>query len=98
MPGVPVGVSHQGNFDAHPVFELTDAPAAYSVASEFGTLTVSNVPAGGVQRLDTRTGRVTRNGVVVGVARGPLWTIPPGRVIPHSCTAQAWALTPNTYI
>lgn len=96
--GVPLAIGHKGNFDAFPVYEFLDPPSSYTVTSEFGTLTVSGVPAGGKHRVDSRTGRVTRDGVAVGSVRGRLWTIPPGRTIDHILSIPGWVITPDTYI
>lgn len=92
-------VSHQGNFPASPVFEIPSAPSSYSISSPGGTFTVTGATAGGVHRVDMRTGRVTRDGVhMPGVGRGNLWAIPNGRGWAHSLSSPGRALVLDTFI
>ncbi|WP_153004115.1 hypothetical protein [Microbacterium testaceum] len=77
--GGSVWVPSWGNFPAHPVIEIPDAPSSYSVSSPGGVFTVTGATAGGTHRIDMMTGRVTRDGVLLpGVGHGQLWAIPDG--------------------
>lgn len=81
--GTSVSVHHMGNFPASPVIEVDGPRAAYTVTGPGGKqFQVSTaLPAGQTDRIDLRTGKLTRNGsVAVGVVgRADVWTIPPGK-------------------
>ncbi|MDN3309556.1 hypothetical protein QWJ90_01290 [Microbacterium oryzae] len=90
-----------GNFPAHPVIEIPNAPAAWSVTSPGGTLQVSGAPAGGTHRFDMRTGRLTRNGVDVtdtATVTGAIWAVPVGASWAHTLSAPGRVLTPTTFV
>ncbi|GAA4774674.1 hypothetical protein [Microbacterium gilvum] len=81
----PGTIYHDGNFEAAPTFTITSAPAAYTITSPAGSFVVSGATAGGTHVVDMRTGRVARNGVLMlGVAAGPTWAVPPGPGWVHS--------------
>lgn len=72
-------VYHRGNAPAYPVIRIASALAGYSITSPAGTFTVAGATAGGTHLVDMRTGRVTRNGVLMpGVSSGATWPIDPG--------------------
>lgn len=79
---------NRGNFPADPVLIVTGVmPAGYSVHGPDGrVLTVSQpLAAGQSHRIDLRTGRVYRDGVLqVGVRRGPVWSIPAASAVVHT--------------
>jgi hypothetical protein len=90
---------HWGNFEAHPVAEIPNAPASYTVSSPGGTFTVSGATSGGTHRIDMRTGRVTRNGAVMfGVGSGDLWAIPAGARWVHTLSVAGRVLVPDTFV
>ncbi|MBD8477563.1 hypothetical protein [Microbacterium sp. CFBP 8794] len=98
-PGGTVKVESRGNYPAHPTVEIPDAPSAWSVTSPAGTFTVSGVPAGGLHRFETRTGRVYRDGVwLQDAGTGPLWAVPNGTEWEHSLSVPGRILLDPTWI
>lgn len=94
-----VWVPSWGNFPAHPVIEIPNAPSSYSVTSPGGTFTVSGVTAGGTHRIDMRTGRVTRDGVwMQGAGTGRLWAVPDGTQWQHFLSAPGRVIFRDTYV
>lgn len=94
-----VGVPSRGNFPAHPVIEIPDAPSSYAVSSPAGGFAVTGVEAGGTHRIDLRTGRVTRDGVwLQGAGRGRLWAIPNGTQWEHFLSAPGRVIVRDTYV
>lgn len=94
-----IAVFHRGNFPAFSVVEIPSAPSNYTISSPFGTHTVTGATAGGTHRLDMRTGRVTRNGVLLpGVGRGAIWTTPPGTPTTWTLSVPGRVLTPDTSV
>lgn len=78
-------VFHYGNFASPVTVTIPSAPAAYSITSPAGTFTVSGATSGGTHVVDLRTGRVTRNGVLMlGVSSGTTWEMPPGTPWVHA--------------
>lgn len=85
-----VSVFHRGNFPAHPVISIGSAPSAYEITSPAGTFSVAGAAAGGTHVVDMRTGRVTRNGVLMpGVSSGATWAVPPGDRWSHSLSVPS---------
>lgn len=94
-----IPVSHRGNFPAHVVVEIPSAPAAYTVQTPVGTFTVSGALAGETHRIDTKTGRVTRDGLwMQGVGRGPLWAVPEGDTWVHTLSVPGRVLIQTPFI
>lgn len=93
-----IEVSHQGNFPALSTVEIPSAPANYTITSPAGTFTVTGATAGGLHRIDMRTGRVYRNGVhMPGVGRGAVWTTPKGPAEIWALSVPGRVLTPDTF-
>lgn len=94
-----VWVPSRGNFPAHPIIEIPDAPSSYSVSSPGGTFSVTGAPAGGAHRIDMSTGRVTRDGVwLPDAGRGDLWAVPDGTQWQHTLSAPGMVLLRDTYV
>lgn len=92
-------VPSRGNFPAHPVIEIPNAPSSYAVSSPAGGFAVSGVPAGGTHRIDMRTGRVYRDGVwLQGAGRGRLWAIPNGERWAHFLSVPGRVVVRDTYV
>lgn len=80
-------VHHFGNFPAIPVVEVTGAMGAgYAIHGPEGRRFVVTQPllSGQTHRIDMRTGRLYRDGVlqIGAVSNGGTWTIPPAKAVP----------------
>ncbi|MDI9889978.1 phage tail domain-containing protein [Microbacterium sp. IEGM 1404] len=94
-----IEVEHDGNFPAHPVIEIPDAPSSYAISSPGGTFSVNGATPGGLHRIDLRNGRVTRDGVwMESVGRGQTWAVPDEKRWPHTLSAPGRVLIQNTYV
>lgn len=94
-----VWVPSRGNFPAHPVIEIPNAPSSYAVSSPAGGFAVSGVPSGGTHRIDMRTGRVTRDGVwLQGAGAGRLWAVPGGTQWQHFLSAPGRVIIRDSYV
>lgn len=94
-----VWVPSRGNFPAHPVIEIPNAPSSYAVSSPAGGFAVSGVPSGGTHRIEMRTGRVTRDGVwLQGAGSGRLWAVPNGTQWEHFLSAPGRVIIRDTYV
>ncbi|MGN7861451.1 hypothetical protein ACTJI8_12795 [Microbacterium sp. 22303] len=98
-------VFHRGNFPASPVLEVTGPTPAYTIGTSIGrSLTIGqSLSAGQVHRIELRTGRLYRNGVLQtgAITAGGMWAVPPG--IPgvvHTITGPGTLLVrlTDTYI
>lgn len=90
---------HRGNFPSFPVIEIPSAPSAYTVTSPGGTFVVSGATSGGLHLVELRTGRVTRNGVLMeGVGRGDLWAVPAGEDWAHTVSVPATGRIADTFV
>lgn len=97
--GGSVWVPSRGNFPAHPVIEIPSAPSSYTVSSPGGVFAVTGATAGGTHRVDMRTGRVTRDGVVMNnIGRGQLWAVPDGTQWEHTLSVPGRVLIRDTYV
>lgn len=83
-------VYHRGNAPAFPVVTIPNGAASYTLTAAGQTFQVSGATAGGTHVIDLRTGRLTRNGVLVvgAVTRADPWTLPPG-------ARQSFSLSPS---
>lgn len=92
----------RGNFPAHPVIEFGTGPASWTLTAPGGrTLQVSGVAAGGLQRFDMRTGRLTRAGIDVTdsvTIAGDVWAVPVGETWRHTLNVPGRVLLPETYV
>ena len=95
-----VTASPEGNFPAHPVIEIPNAPASWSASSPGGTVQVSGAPSGGTHRFDMLTGRLTRDGADITqyVTRGDIWAIPAGVGWVHTLSAPGRVRLSPTYV
>lgn len=93
-----VAIRSTGNFAAHPRIVLPSAPSSYSISSPGGTFTVSGAPSGGTHEVDLATGRVTRNGVYIGLGSGDLWAIPRGAAWVHTLPVPGYGEIYPTFV
>ena len=97
--GGTVDVPSRGNFPAHPVIEIPDAPSSWSVTSPAGVFSVVGATAGGTHSVDMRNGRVFRDGVwMQGVGHGRLWAVPNDTQWEHMLSAPGRVLIRETYV
>lgn len=92
---------HRGTIPAPITVRIPNSPAAYTISGPGGRqFVVSGAPSGGVHVVDLRTGRVTRDGVLLQgvVTRADSWDLPSGVRWAHSISAGSpdW-LVPDTY-
>ena len=71
----------QGNFPASPVLEITGPTPAYTIGTSIGRQLVIGqaLAAGQTHRIELRTGRIYRNGVlqIGAITAGGTWAVPP---------------------
>lgn len=101
--GGAVDVFHYGNFPAFPVVEVTGGRLPYTISGPGGRRfeVTQSLSAGSTHRIDFRTGRLYRDGVlqVGGIGRADVWTIPPGSPTQMSISAGSMTVTTeDTYI
>lgn len=95
----------RGNFPASPVLEVAGPTPAYTIGTSIGRQLVigQTLAAGQKHRIDLRTGRLYRNGVLQtgAITAGGTWVIPPGVPgVVHTITGSG-VLTvrvPDTFI
>ena len=98
--GSSAQVFHRGTIPAPLIVRIASAPAAYTLTSPHGTVTVAGATAGGTHEVDMRTGWVRRNGVLMTgvVTRAETWDVPPGTPTTHSIsTGTATWITRDTW-
>lgn len=97
--GASVQVFHRGTIRAPFRVRITDAPASYTITGPGRTFEVAGATSGGTHEVDMRTGRVTRNGVLmVGVVQqAATWDIPAGNGWALTCSVSAEWLVRDTY-
>lgn len=87
--GSSAKVYHRGSLPAPVRVRIPNGPAAYTISSPGGVFQVAGAPSGGEHVVDLRTGRVTRNGVLLSgvVTRAETWDVPAGPGWVHSISA-----------
>ncbi|MFB7843637.1 hypothetical protein [Microbacterium sp. NPDC056052] len=98
-------VFHRGNFPADPVIEVTGPRGAYTISTDAGkSITVGQaLAAGQTHRIEMRSGRLYRDGVlqIGAITAGGTWTIPPtapGVVHTISAVGSMSIIVTDTYI
>jgi hypothetical protein len=80
---------HYGSVPAYPILTVTQTGSGgYVITNESSEFRVASSVAGAVDRIDMRTGRLYRNGVLqpAGSLRRDVWNIPGGTRVLHTIT------------
>ncbi|MET0716415.1 MAG: hypothetical protein ABWY57_16030 [Mycetocola sp.] len=96
-----VAAYHYGNFAALPIIEVHgyNASGGYTIFGPNGKkfIVTQGLFGNDVHRIDMRTGKLTKNGVlqIGAVSRADLWTVPPGVTVAHKIVNESSAADTN---